>query len=572
MSTVYLRHPVVGGLTWGARTREAYESAIRQGWIEVQLSSASDPMLSIVAPGGTDQQQAINAAIKQATAEGRPLHLPDGVYSMSGPVTLPQGATLDMAPGAVLDFSKIRGPFIKVEGSSGVVAPAGALDKGSMSISGAVVAKPGDWLHLTSSDVFDQHSTGILQGELARVREVKDGLIHLFAPLCDTYMTDVKVSVVDMCDGVTICGGVIRGSYTPDSNSVGVDAVYAKDLRIKGVRFEGIDDSHVRLTNCVGAVVDDCHFDWAVHSTRAYGVSFKDATRDSTCKDSYFLNVRHSLSTNNSGAPQRGGIVRRITFTGNTCEYTSTALGGSSAPGDCIDTHTAAEDIIITENIVNGCGGSGVNFECASGRIHGNRIISPGSHGVYVHNESDRNGRIVVESNIVTAPAKIGIIAQTGTRGTTAPYESIIINDNQVLDSKAEGIRAGNPKLVDEGVSITGNAVTRSALSGISVQSAKNLIVSGNNVETTSSSGLNVRSAVGFSIGANTITGRSETGSFYGAYVGGSSHGVIYPGSVISDNPNAIGVRIDDTSSNVTVGAAGHMKVKTAIDNRQVVR
>lgn len=176
------------------------------------------------------------------------------------------------------------------------------------------------------------------------------------------------------------------------------------------------------------------------------------------------------------------------------------------APGDGIDTHGAAEDIFIERNIVTGCPGQGINFECRSGAIRDNKVIGSGSNGISVHNESDLNGSITVSGNRVFRAGGKGIYVVNGTRGTTANYDDAIVNGNRIKGAAAEGIQIGYStqpgKLL--GATVTGNRVSECGGIGIYALHCRRLAITGNNVDgDADSSAIRVYDSLGYNVTGN---------------------------------------------------------------------
>lgn len=525
------------------------------------------------APGtGAPQQDAFNRALQAARQRGAALTIPEGVFTFTDTVDIPTGSRIIMTPATVLDWGSFKGTFLRAQGISGEPVASEPITKGSMLIPTGVETEAGRYLHVTSNELVDAFSTKINKGELLPVSSVAVGGVSVGTPAADSYTTEVRVSSVEMARDISIQSGVIKGGKTAALNQVGLEAIYVQNLVVDRVRFVDIDDSHTRLTNCVGAKITSCEFDWAVHTTRGYGVSFKDATADSVCIDSVFRNVRHTLSTNNSSAPQRGGVVRRILFFNNRCEYTSTALGGSRGPGDCIDTHTAAEDIWIASNTVNGSSGIGVNVECISATVVDNKILNAGSHGIYVHNEADRRGRVLISGNIVENAGRAGIIAQAGTRGANLGYESITVVNNQVNRTGEAGIRIGTTSTAgfkDEGVICSGNTVLESKSHGICVYKVNGGSIQGNFVRNPGGTGLLLDGGTNLSVGPDTIITDLTQPTWYGIAVNNASNIMVTPGAISSATATHIGVRVNATASNVAIGPSDHLSISRKVDNRQ---
>lgn len=512
------------------------------------------------APGGEHQQVAFQAAIDKAAAEGKAVEVPAGEFSFSAGITLPENAQLIMDPATVLDFSAVKGAFISVKGTAGEKKAIAPLNRGSKKVDLGDSAPGGGLIHIASEDVVDAHSTKIFRGELATVSAPGE----LLTPLADAYTTNPVYAVVSPVKRVLISGGTIRGAYESNKNQIGIELTYAVGATITGVRVEGVDDTHIRMNNCLGIAIENCEFDWAIHNTRAYAVSFKDATADSYCINSRFVNVRHALSTNNSVSTTSGGVVRRIVFQGNTCEGTSTALGGSMGPGDCIDTHTAAEDIYILNNTVRGASGSGINVECIRAVISGNRVFDSGAHGIYYHNESDSPGEVTITGNHVSGAGRTGITAATGTRGTTTACRSIQIQGNRVKDTVGDGIRVGGT-VVENGVLVSGNTVSGCQRPGILIWKVDGCSVTGNHTADTVNRGIGLDAVNHTLVSGNVSINNTADVDWWGLHVVRSSNSRVEAGAIYSASSKGSGVRVNADSPTVVIGPTEHVDAPTKL-------
>lgn len=379
--------------------------------------------------GATDDTAAVQAAI----TAGPTVLFPPGTYMVTN-LTIPSNRTIIVSAGAIVRGTA-TGYILSATGTEGtpvnITANTVVGARTVTATSHGLVA--GDWFRLGSTGVFDASRTSSTIGELLQVESVAGSTITTFTPIVGGPYTTAAtgaVSKVTAAEGITLTGGgIIQGNKAADSQ-MGFVVTLGRNIRVRDVTFRNIDQRHTYFRDCVDVGVEGCTFDWAIHASQAYGISFADATQDSWAKDNTFRYVRHSLSTNNNTGGK--GIPRRILFADNTILWTSTATGGSMGGGDAIDTHAAAEDIWIERNTVIGSAGQGINFECRSGRIVDNTIINPVGNGIFVHNECDSNGRIRVAGNTVNTPGENGITITQAVSGSVAYYERIQCSGNTV--------------------------------------------------------------------------------------------------------------------------------------------
>ena len=432
----------------------------------------------------------IEQAIVTATNLGKTLVIQPGTYTCTSPIAIPEGANVKM-DGVTLDFTGLAGSFYAMT-FWGSVSPNFSMvteaDKGEkfFTLSTPNVFSPGDWIKLTSTDVFDAASTGTELGEIVRVESVNGNTVYVDTPLSDTYTTNIRAHLITMKSGMSLTGGKIIGPNNPEHSATGIMVTWAENVRITGVTFDGFDSRSIGLHNSVNCIVDQCTFTNAHHAFMGYGVVFANATRDSKCTNSHFNKIRHALSTNNTITGVESGIVRRIQFAFNTVENSARSLS-TGGGGDAIDTHTAAEDIDILYNTVNGSTGAGINVQCPTAKIVGNTINVTGTDGITYNNQSDRDGDVVITDNVVRNSGEgwWGIKFLTGYLGGLGRTRSAVVSNN-ILRNVDRGIRVGKAiggqanALRDSGISVMGNSVYEAKGLGILAQMVDNLTVIGN--------------------------------------------------------------------------------------------
>lgn len=501
--------------------------------------------------GTTNDSAALQSALNDSSLSE--VVIPEGTYRITRTLTVPSGTKISMSPRAILDFSGLTSNiYMSIAGiAKPPIQSTRNITEGMYTIP---IASPdmlaGDWVLIQSSDVWDPDSTSISQGELIQVRESTSTSTTFVTPVLDNYRTSVKLTPVTMSEDVVLDGGVIRGDFIPGGTKTGIRAQYTNRLRLRNVRFEGISNAHCFIRDSVDARVSECTYDWAVADSTGYGVVFNDATRDSKCVDSVFRNVRHAFTTGNSGTLGTGGIVRRVSFSRNTVEYTSTALGGSQLGGDAVDTHAAAEDVSITDNTIVGSQGNAINAECRTVTITGNSIRNCKMSGINVHNENRRAGQAIISNNRIE-DTDMGIYARHGTRGTNVVYESLIITNNAISRTRSDGIRLGY-YLLDRGLVLTGNTVVDATGVGIAVRKQDGAVVSGNRVIGGSNAIIydNVTNGI---LGPNSVdVGRSAT-PWVGSQLDSVTYSTFAFGTAYGMASGCTGVLINSTCNNMVV-------------------
>ena len=418
--------------------------------------------------GVTDDTASAQAAIDNAF--GLAVRFTAGDYKLSK-LVLRSNSRISIDAGATLHHAA-AGELFSASGTetaeATLLSAEGVLQGSKTIVSPGHNLLPGDTFRLASNKIFDASSTNSRHGELLVVDSVNGDTINTVTAVAGNgygSRNPAYVRKVVMVENVVINGGgTIRGAKTPGLGQFGVKVNRGRGIRVEGVTFKDLDRRHIWFADCIDAWANGNRFDWAVDDVQAYGVVFSDASQDSGALRNVYNGVRHAFTTSNTSTVD--GIPRRILFAYNTINQTTAALGGSQAGGDAIDTHTAAEDIWIENNTVNGSLGAGINFEAPSGRIVGNFITDTVANGIYVHNESDQRGTITVTQNEVRRAGGYGIYSRTGARGSTQQYEYLNVSYNLVTGATGSGIVVGDLSTTpttppEEGVMVIGNTLHR---------------------------------------------------------------------------------------------------------------
>jgi len=460
-----------------------------------------------VADGITDA----SSAIQRALNNGGNITFPGGTYKVSTALTIPSNTHVMLSSDTVLDFSSAGSSsfFTSVGTAETSMATTSNVTQFSRLIQVASTASlaVGDMIRLSSDTVFDSLRTSSKIAEIVFVESLTATDITTTEPIQDAYTTvaNAKIEKITPVTNVHISGGKIVGAIAQSNVDYGADFKYCRNVSIEGTWFYRIDAAMIRIMNSVDVWVRGCRFELA-NADLAYGVSFIDATRDSGCVDSTFLQVRHSLSTNNS-AGAASGIPRRILFENNIIYDSALTVGllGSNT----IDTHAAAEDIIISGNSVFASSSIGIGVECPSATVIGNQIVNTISDGIAIVNWSDRTANYTVTGNTIKRAGDRGIRVQSASASAGAIVSSLL-SSNSIQDWVSYGITTGLSAAPSaSGLVINNNTIQNCAGSLASMYVVKSTIASiaGNSITCvgTAQSGIRVELTTYSSITGNSI-------------------------------------------------------------------
>lgn len=429
--------------------------------------------------GIVDDTLKAQAAIDAANALTKRAYFPPGVYRLTAGLVFYSDMEIELAPGAILDFSETAPVTPCLSGAGTEAAPLTLTTNGvegnvGVTLGAVTGLAKGDLLRVSSDTVFDQYNTNSEIGEIVRINSVAGLVVALETPLRSTYTTaaNAVASKITPIRNVTIRGGTIRGGGTVDASGVdkdqiGIQCFLGENIVVEGVKFERCDLQGIWLRDVIESKVLACHFSVEWNDNEGYGVSVDNACQDVIVADNTFRDVRHSITTANSTATR--GITRRIWFVNNTVNDSAPARGGSG--GDAIDTHGAAEDIFIIGNSVFQSSGGGINVECRRAKIHDNFVSNTADYGIIFHNETDLEGEVSICGNDVRNTAWDGIRVNMPTRGANqTKNRSVIVANNKVAVTRI-GIYVLNSTGSNQmtGVVVSGNHVKQASSSSGSI-------------------------------------------------------------------------------------------------------
>jgi len=504
----------------GGITKRATGAELAKGLNEINnVFSVKD--YGAAGDGVTNDHTAIDATISAAIASGAPatVYFPTAEYlcsSVLGPYAA-NNLTVDLN-GSTINFSGVTGTVSCLE-FVGATADAKTLTASAnsrattLSVDTAGLAV-GDMFLLRSDTIFDPNRTSSKFGEINFVKSVLSGSsLETELELQATYTTGdaARISKLTPVRNLIICNGTLVGPAANDIlTGIRIENGYA--CLVHNIKSYDFDLTHVRLDNCVYSKVSDCHFQESNHATQAYGVSFRDATQDCVAIGNTFVDVRHSLSTNNR-VTTGAGITRRIVFANNVVSDSAPSTGGSG--GDAIDTHAAAEDICIFHNTVNSSSNHGINVEARSAMVVGNIIRNTVGTGINMRPSCAFASSFVINDNdlkIIGVSPNLG----NGIRVTLfeANCEDVVISGNRVVSRgqpivlSVGGAQTFNTAVINGNVALRDGTITTSSAveaanaraavtgnvvlgnnNGITLSSCSYSTVSGNSVTLTATSG-----------------------------------------------------------------------------------
>jgi hypothetical protein len=464
--------------------------------------SAQDEMRDIIdvrdfgadPTGVTDSATAITAAINAAIVRApATVNFNGGTYrcdSVLGPFT-GNDITLDLNS-AILNFANATGVTVSLIQFAGTIASEVNLSSNATSGTKAISCTStsfavGDMVLIRSDALWDSARTETKIGELNFVETIPGSTsLTTTLELQSSYLTadSAAIQKITPVKRITIKNGTIQGP-TADDELIGIRILYGDACLIENIKSYDVDQKHVRLDQCVYTKIINCHFQESNNDSQAYGISFADATQDCSAVNNTFVNVRHSLSTNNA-VKSSYGITRRILFMGNNVSDSAKATNIGQTGGDAIDTHAGSDQISIINNIVNSASNHGINVEGRSAVIIGNQIFNTVSRGINCRPSVDSASAFIVSDNYLLNIEDDGIRLSL----FVTDMANCVVANNRVISKGIPIVLSRDSTYVFNRVSVTGNiaqiSTSGTVLSGISITAARasvtgNTVVANNN-------------------------------------------------------------------------------------------
>lgn len=390
--------------------------------------------------------------------------IPAGRYKVNSPVFIGSDVDLKLAKGAVLDFAggHLYGTMLNAKGTEGVgVELTSNAAKDTSSVSVAVGAEsqfsPGDHAKVYSDDEYDSQNVGVKLGEIVQVLSVASGVILFRAPLQGgTYTTSkvAKIAKLTLAENIRIRGGKIIGNVAVVGNSnaqIGIAFDKCRNVTVKDLDVQSFNGNGVVAQDTLDFTMSRGSVNGSSRANSGYGVVADNATNNALIYRVSFSSCRHAFTTANSSPCY--GIVRNVTV--ERCVVENTLHFG-----DALDTHAAAEDIDFVKNIILSSSGNGINFECTSGSVVGNKINNTAFSGISAHSESDSEAVIDLIGNVIRNAGGEGIRLSQGFRGTPfVSYKSANIDRNKIYDCDGLGIYVRYVSIPLKNVGLSGNLV-----------------------------------------------------------------------------------------------------------------
>jgi hypothetical protein len=455
------------------------------------LESAYLSPLNAAGDNVTDDTAAVAATLTAAGIVGGTVVI-NRPHRITGQLTLLDNVTLIIQPTGLLDFSTATSGLtcISAAGAVGATVAVNAVAEGATTITGAAGIETGiaagDWLRLSSADIFDPARTSSPIGELVQVLSTASGLITVRSPIRDTYTTTPVIAKLTTRSGVSITGS---GRIIAPAQGIAVRYDCALYCTVAGsrLRFESTGGATaIQLLDCVGCTVEGYDAAGFNNALSGYGTSFVSCTRDCRVRDVRFRDCRHATTTATSAG--RPGVPRS--------NWLEDAHAWDTT-GDCFDTHAAADGMHFRDCHSHDAGTSAFNIECPHATVIGCTVSRATAHGIVANNASARPSDYTLEANVIRTTGANGIrYTNVGTSGAGSSQRAVRIIGNELHNTTSEGILVRSTDSWRTGrMTVEGNTVVacQSPTAAIHILKGDGGSVSGNVIEDIVSNGIGLR-------------------------------------------------------------------------------
>ena len=468
------------------------------GAVATTVKAALDEVVSVkrfgaVGDGVTDDTAAIQAAI--TASYGKRLPIPDGTYRLTSGLTVTDAIHLDLAPGAVLDYSGVAagtglGGRIAVTFSG--TAPASditvttniAARATTIQISSTAGLSVDDWIVVRSDDPYITGGDPLdhTLGHITRVRSVDSATqitVWEPSPFAYTAASNARVAKFTPLLGAKITGGKVLCGGAGKVHS-GVRFNWSDSPMCEGVQIDGAEDTGVSFANCIspqaiGNAINKSTSPGGAIGNTGYGIAIYGGKGGRAAGNRVF-NCRHAVA----GGAGDDILSIGFEFIGNDVF----ACGNASANTWALDCHEPCYHWKFIGNTVIGCYGGAV-LRGPGTVFVGNTIRDTVVGGVHVQQfENNTVGlpRITVKDNVIENTGGSAIRALGHNTTASDKILQLIVAGNQISGS------AEHPILLDYtyGAMLSDNVVANTGGSGrhaIYVRNSERVSVNGGQLD-----------------------------------------------------------------------------------------
>lgn len=414
---------------------------------------------------GTDASSAIAAASAIVAAEGKKLKFPGGrTYDAGAGISITHdNAHWVLDDDAVIDGADVadNSPVINVYGATtgsavAITGPVDPLPEDTYAItltSAYTGLAAGDWVQIVSNEtVATYQSETVCKREIRQVASVDTVNVVLREPLQERYIISGKtitLQKITMVDKFRLTGGKILGEGG-SSAQYGVQLKYAKNCEVKNAHIADGRRQGLRVIDCLDTLIAHNTVTGSNEDSYGYGITVlgeRVRVEANTVRD-----CRHGIDASGGVGYARS---RGVVIHGNTV---------SDCRSAGISTHGGPVNTVISDNVVEGCGGGIINRSMHT-TITGNKIRGTKStttsnqsyvFGIYLQRELGAIGTIVTGNTIDLGGYETTNADAIAISQLVGDVDNVIIADNIIRNFCRYGLYCNNTGNVRD-LRISGN-------------------------------------------------------------------------------------------------------------------
>lgn len=293
------------------------------------------------------------------------------------------------AEGSITDSSALASNA--VEGAYTVVVTAGQGIKFSA----------GDYVLLTSEDIYNYPSASVKRGEIKQVESVATDTITFRESLYESYTTANTATLrkLSLINNVVLDNVNIIGSNIENHLNIGLSINYANNLQVINSSFTNNDLYNLALYNTINFSIQNNNFDGVRYTGTGvsfYGVVLLNCTQWGQVSNNRGQELRHLVTTTSSVSYY--GQPYFISVNNNNMRN---AMASDIYASWAYENHGFGRWIIWSNNIADSCY-SGINLEKGDQLVIGNIFKNIRSIGVSFDTDGRELKNILISNNVIS--------------------------------------------------------------------------------------------------------------------------------------------------------------------------